>query len=103
MGSVARGEADLVAASLTLRPDRARALDYVLPVGETYSAVFVRSSDLQDAVSWGMFLQPFSSRVWVLIAAATAAYTALIKSRLCMLRPPRPGQPEPAAVGVPGA
>ena len=42
IGSLMKGEVDFIGGCMTMRPDRAKVVDYVIPVSEAFDGVFIR-------------------------------------------------------------
>ena len=74
-----RGEADLVATSLSVTLERSEVVDFGPPLGLETHAIFVaRDTDDGNAVSWLTFVHPLGASLWAALAvnAAVAAAAA---------------------------
>ena len=58
-----QGEMDLVGSALTLSLSRANAVDFLLPIGRSYNALFIRNN-LSSRTSYGLLLQPLRRESW---------------------------------------
>ena len=79
VGSLMRGDVDIIGSSLTLKPDRAEVIDYLIPVGKSFNALFIRN-DLSAVTHWNIFVEPFSRSLWSFIFVVIAVNTAVIRT-----------------------
>ena len=74
-----RGDVDIIGSSLTLKPDRAEVIDYLIPVGKSFNALFIRN-DLSAVTHWNIFVEPFSRSLWAFLFVVIAVNTAVIRT-----------------------
>lgn len=71
VGTLFKGEADMIGTSLTMTAERAEAVDYLLPIAQQTNTMLIRKSSASEAVSWRTFVAPFSPELWTLMMATT--------------------------------
>ena len=95
---LAADQADLLAASLTLNPERSRAVDYLFPIGTETYAIYIANPD-QEAVSngcaflvvnphqslpfclkmdWNIYREPFRTDLWWFLVSAVITLAFLV-------------------------
>ena len=80
-GDLLSGQIDLIIASFTLTAERSQAIQYLPPIGQEKGALFVRSDDTETVFSWFMFVEPFTTALWLMIlvvALINASFISLI-------------------------
>ncbi len=75
---VHRGHVDFIATSLTMKPSRAEGITYLHPIGTETYALFVPTSGREE-FAWTVFLQPFSTEVWMALAINAAILAVVIR------------------------
>ncbi len=63
IGSLIRGDMDMIGAALTLSTGRYEDIDYLMPIGKARNAVFIKD-DLARNFRLTLFLEPFSLDIW---------------------------------------
>ena len=58
-----QGEMDLIGSSLTLSLTRSAEVDYLLPIGRSYNALFIQD-DQASRTSYDLLLQPLRREAW---------------------------------------
>ncbi len=72
IGNAVKGEADFIAASLTMNVKRFEVLDFLLPIG-TETAVFYIPREGFEGNQWTSFLHPLKPRVWICLTVNSLA------------------------------
>ena len=65
VGSLVKGDADLIAASLTLTPKRFEALNYLIPIGTETFGLFIPEAAHAEILDFTGFFGPFSTPLWI--------------------------------------
>ncbi len=68
---------DLIGSSLTLSLPRSGGVDYLLPIGRSYNALFIKN-DLASKTAFNLYLQPLRVPAWTALAVAAAISAILI-------------------------
>ena len=79
ISSVLKKDADIIGASLTLKPVRFDAVNYLFPIGtETEALVIKRTSNVED-LDWTTFLLPFARTSWQALLILSLLSVSVIK------------------------
>lgn len=79
ISSIRKDEADIIATSLTLKPERFIGIDYLWPIGtETYALFIKRTSDSEE-LAWKTFFLPFSYGLWQSLCLCALLSVTLLK------------------------
>ena len=62
--SVVEGDVDFISASLTLSIQRAKAIDYLPPLGTETKSLYVKTP-VADDFAWDIYTRPFHLLLWV--------------------------------------
>ncbi len=79
VSSLLKGEADLIATSLTMMPHRERSVDFLVPIGDETYAIFIKRA-VEEDLDWTVYADPFRLHLWKFLFLYSLACTAVIKA-----------------------
>ena len=76
--SVLNDDIDIIAASMTVNPERFRGINFLLPLGMETRAIFIKRIGAQE-LDWTVFLQPFSWELRYSLLGLAALFVVVLK------------------------
>ena len=77
--SVMLKEADIIATSLTMRPERFYGVNFLMPMGTETQALLVKRTSNIEKLDWTTYFKPFSNESWHVLSILALFSVLIIK------------------------
>ena len=82
--SITESHVDMIGATISMIPSRLDFVDYLVPMSQTYMALFIVNNDNLNNIDWTVYLAPFSIRLWLIIVASAFCFMIIISIMECL-------------------